>query len=119
MGGGVHDSYTFQCGEIFYFHWHRHQIQGTDGFYCLLRKTLARRDKLNCQSPEAKLSAVGFEPVSHRPAAGASQRSHPLGHHAPIEATGATIVTDSDAFMSHRTQPILHKLGNAETIGIS
>ena len=26
------------CG-IFYFPWHRHQIEGTDGFQCLLRKT--------------------------------------------------------------------------------
>ena len=26
------------CG-IFYFPWHRHQIEGTNGFYCLIRKT--------------------------------------------------------------------------------
>ena len=26
------------CG-IFYFLWHRHQIEGTTGFYCLFRKT--------------------------------------------------------------------------------
>ena len=33
--------YTFtpyRCG-IFYFPWHRHQIEGTNGFYCLIRKT--------------------------------------------------------------------------------
>ena len=35
VGGGVHDSYTFQCGltgGIFYFPRHRHQIEGTDSF---------------------------------------------------------------------------------------
>ena len=33
--------YTFpvQTGGIFYFPWHRHQIEGTNGFRCLLRKT--------------------------------------------------------------------------------
>ena len=32
--------YTFYplCG-IVYFPWHRHQIEGTNGFYCLIRKT--------------------------------------------------------------------------------
>ena len=37
---GVHDrlhSYPL-CG-IFYFPWQRHQIEGTNGFYCLIRKT--------------------------------------------------------------------------------
>ena len=43
-----------QTGGIFYFPWHRHQIEGTDGFYCLLRKTLAKWGKRNCQSSEAK-----------------------------------------------------------------
>ena len=34
-------SYTFpvQTGGIFYFPWHRHQIEGTNGFWCLIRKT--------------------------------------------------------------------------------
>ena len=34
-------SYTFpvQTGGIFYFPWHRHQIEGTNGFRCLIRKT--------------------------------------------------------------------------------
>ena len=33
VGGGVHDSYTLvRTGGIFYFPWHRHQIEGTDGF---------------------------------------------------------------------------------------
>ena len=33
-GGGVHDSYTFpvQTGGNFYIPWHRHHIEGTDGF---------------------------------------------------------------------------------------
>ena len=34
-------SYTFpmQIGGISYFHWHRHQIEGTNGFQCHIRKT--------------------------------------------------------------------------------
>ena len=37
---GVHDRLHLYplCG-IFYFPWHRHQIEGTNGFYCLIRKT--------------------------------------------------------------------------------
>ena len=31
-------TFTHLCG-IFYFPWHRHQIEGTNGFYCLIRKT--------------------------------------------------------------------------------
>ena len=33
--------YTFsvQTGGIFYFPWHEHQIEGTDGFWCLIWKT--------------------------------------------------------------------------------
>ena len=32
--GGVHDKLHIpvQTGGIFYFPWHRHQIEGTDGF---------------------------------------------------------------------------------------
>ena len=38
--GGVHDRLHIYplCG-IFYFPWHRHQIERTNGFYCLIRKT--------------------------------------------------------------------------------
>ena len=38
--GGVHDRLHIYplCG-IFYFPWHRHQIEGTNGFYCIIRKT--------------------------------------------------------------------------------
>ena len=37
---GVHDRLHIYplCG-IFYFPWHRHQIEGTNGFYRLIRKT--------------------------------------------------------------------------------
>ena len=37
---GVHDRLHIYplCG-IFYFPWHRHRIEGTNGFYCLIRKT--------------------------------------------------------------------------------
>ena len=79
--GGVHDSYTFQCGLVGSFTWHRHQIEGTDGFYCLLRKTLAKRGKRSCQSSEAKsFTAVGLEHSTFRSPV---ERSNPLGHSAP------------------------------------
>ena len=37
---GVHDRLHIYplCG-VFYFPWHSHQIEGTNGFYCLIRKT--------------------------------------------------------------------------------
>ena len=37
---GVHDRLHIYplCG-VFYFPWHIHQIEGTNGFYCLIRKT--------------------------------------------------------------------------------
>ena len=44
-GGGVDwaestTGYTFTpCVGLFYFPWHRHHIEGTNGFYCLIRKT--------------------------------------------------------------------------------
>ena len=49
MGGGVHDSYTFQCELVGSFtspgSWHRHQIEGTDGFWhlCSIRTHLVLR----------------------------------------------------------------------------
>ena len=37
---GVHDRlHIYPLCRIFYFPWHRHQIEGTNGFYCLIRKT--------------------------------------------------------------------------------
>ena len=37
---GVHDRLHIYplCG-VFYFPWHRHPIEGTNGFYCLIRNT--------------------------------------------------------------------------------
>ena len=35
VGGGVHDRQLHipvRTGGVFYFPWHRHQIEGTDGF---------------------------------------------------------------------------------------
>ena len=58
---GVHDRLHIYplCG-IFYFPWHRHQIEGTTGFPCFFRMTLAKSGKGNCQSFPA--ASVGFEP---------------------------------------------------------
>ena len=40
---GVHDRldhlHIYPLCGIFYFPWHRHQIEGTNGVYCLIRKT--------------------------------------------------------------------------------
>ena len=69
VGGGVHDSYTFQCGLVgyFYFPWHRHQIEGTDGFYCLVRKTLASGVNGIAKVPKRKVfTEVGLEPSNVR-----------------------------------------------------
>ena len=74
-------SYTFpvQTGGILYFPWHRHQIEGTDNFYCLLRKTLAKWGKRNLQSSEAKFSQWYSNP-------GPVRHSNPLGHRAPRDS---------------------------------
>ena len=56
--GGVHDKLHISSSDwwdLNYFPWHRHQIEGTDGFYCLIQKTLANRGKRNSESSEAKL----------------------------------------------------------------
>ena len=45
-----------------FFLWHRHPIEGTGGLYCLLRKTLAKRGKMNCQSSGAKLKQLDSNP---------------------------------------------------------
>ena len=76
VGGGVHDSYTFpQTGGIFYFPWQRHQIEGTNGFYCLIRiyclirKTLGRQSGVNgiAKVPKRKVfTKVGLEPSTVR-----------------------------------------------------
>ena len=46
---------------IFYFPWQRHQIEGTNGFYCLIRKTLAKWGKGSFQ-----MVSAGFEPETTR-----------------------------------------------------
>ena len=75
--GGVHDRLHIYplCG-IFYFPWHRHLIERTDSFYCLLRKTLAKWGKQNCQSSEEKLHLLDSNPESP------SHQSYSLTHSA-------------------------------------
>ena len=58
---------------------HRHQIEGTDGFECLLQKTLAKRGKRNCHSSEAKSfyrSGVRNRPGTVRSPAQANALTH-------------------------------------------
>ena len=61
--------------------WHRHQIEGTNSFYCLIRKTLAMRGKRNCQSSEEKSFYRNGTRTIERPVAG--RRPNPLGHRSP------------------------------------
>ena len=58
---GVHDRIDIYplCGN-FYFPWHRHQIEVTNGFKRLLRKTLAKRGKRNCPSFEAAIQPLSY-----------------------------------------------------------
>ena len=65
---------------IFYFPWHRHQIEGTNGFYCLIRKTLASR--VNGQSSEAKSFYRSGNRTIESPVTG--RRSNLLDHRAPF-----------------------------------
>ena len=52
---------------IFYFPWHRHQIEGTNGFYCLIRKTLASGVNGIAKVPNRKVfTEVGLEPSNVR-----------------------------------------------------
>ena len=71
-----------RTGGMFYFPWHRHQIEGTNGLYCLIRKTLAKRGKRNCQSSEEKSYYRSVTRTIDRPVAG--RRPSPLGHRSPI-----------------------------------
>ena len=67
-----------RTGGIFFFPWHRHQIEGTDRFYCLLRKS---GGKQNCQSSEAKrFSASGIRTIDHPVAS--RRQSNALTHSA-------------------------------------
>ena len=65
-----------------FFPWHRHPIEGPNGFFCLIRKTLAKRGKRNCQSSEAKSFYRSVTRTFDRPVAG--RCSNPLGHRAPV-----------------------------------
>ena len=48
---------------IFYFPWHRHQIEGTNSCYCLIRKTLASGVNVIAKVPKRKVvTEVGLEP---------------------------------------------------------
>ena len=64
-----------RTGGIFYFPWHRHQIEGTDGFERLLRKTLAKGGKRNCQKFRSEFFRCG---IRTRPAPSGRQRKPTL-----------------------------------------
>ena len=70
---------------IFYFPWHRHQIEGTDGFYCLIRKTLASGVNGIAKVPKRKVfTEVGLEPSNVRSPVDAlthSATATPLQHY--------------------------------------
>ena len=60
------------------------ELIGTNRVLCLLRKTLAKRGKRNCQSSESFYQS-GTRTID-RPVAG--RRSNPLGHRPPPPGIG-------------------------------
>ena len=44
--------FSISLHGIFYFPWHRHQIEGTNGFYCFFRKTQGKWGERNYPSFE-------------------------------------------------------------------
>ena len=83
VGGGVHDSCTFQCGLVGSFTSpgieSRHQIEGTNGFYCLIRKTLASGVNGIAKVPKRKKFLPKWD-SNHRPS---GRCPNPLGHRSP------------------------------------
>ena len=83
VGGGVHYSYTFQCGLVGSF-----TSPGIDTIYRRDRRILVSPPKDTGKAGETELpkfrsemfSAVGFEPSTVRSPV---ERSNPLGYHAP------------------------------------
>ena len=68
-----------------------------------------QRGKRNCQSSEAKFSAVGFEPSRDRPVTSPSQRSNPLGHRAPpknvnVTSSGYTFLEENKIFVKKQKE---------------
>ena len=86
MGGGVHDSYTFQCGLVGSFTSPGIQTPDRRDHQLLVshpkdtgKKKGRPNPKRNCQSSEAKVfTEVGFEPGPVCPVAIPSQRSNPF-----------------------------------------
>ena len=62
IGGVDHMVFSISLRGIFYFPWHRNQIEWPNSFYCLFRKTQAKWGERNCPSFEtAELES------NHRP----------------------------------------------------
>ena len=87
QGGGLEwvvestTSYTFpvQTGGIFYFPWHRHQIEGTDGFSVSSKRHWQSRVNGIVKVPKRSFPQRDSNPAGNRPVASPSQRSNPLG----------------------------------------
>ena len=78
-------------------------VVGTNGFYCLIRKTLAKKGKRNCQSSEAKsFYRSGVRTRPECPVSIPGQRPNPLGHRAPcsIQTTSPLHVFSLPSFPS-------------------
>ena len=136
-GGGVHDSCkpipvqtsgsavgvaVLTGGGIFYFPWHRHQIEGTNGFYCLIRKTLASRVNGIGKVPKRKVfTEVGLEPSNVRstpqptrpPVSGQvgdkSTRRHPTRRQVDSATSNSatTAVNSATAAVNSATTPLV------------
>ena len=97
--------YTFTPCEIFDLPWHRHRIEGTNSFYCLIRKTQAKWGEQNCQCPEAKWRQQDSNPGSP------GRRSYALTHsstHAHSMVPVCAVTTRVLLFESlHDSRPML------------
>ena len=94
---GVHNRLHIYplCG-IFYFPWHRHQIEGTNSFYCLIRKT-ERFTISNVESqvftPKINMPGPGIEPRS--PACQAGMLTSALPSTWTVKYINATVPNQS------------------------
>ena len=101
---GVHDRLHIYplCG-VFYFPWHRHQIEGTNGFYCLIRKT----ERFTISNVESQV----FTPNNSRLPRGLNAggpRPKRVSYHWTT-APGLTRPGMSGAIQSQRPNPLVHR----------
>ena len=84
MGGGVHDSYTFQCGLVGSFPMAWTPDRGDRWLSVSPPKDTGKVVRYTELAKfRSEVTAAGFEPDRERLVATPSQRCNPLGHRAP------------------------------------